>query len=329
LPKTSKLPFEKTYILTEALNDHSSLMIKILSLGDIRLLEIILKANVSLAQEKDNLKRNLLFFTAENTEMVNLLLKAGVAIDEVEEGDLNSPLTFSASKGYKNTVILLIERGANLNHVNSLGNCALFYAVKFSWVDVIKIILSHEEAQLKLENNDKLNPISLALNMNMTGVYQILVEELYRREVIIPTESTLKNSNKKQVQFIDRENIPFLIENQSGFSVKNEYNSRTRFPVNNSKIISYLSDSQSGGFVYDNSNSPNNTKTNQNSQIINNYIHNQFAGQNLIISGSGAAQVHNLPSYDNSNMTIEIPFTFKEKLNKGKKVVNELISNAN
>jgi ankyrin repeat protein len=168
--------------------------------------------------------------------MVNLLLKAGVAIDEVEEGELNSPLTFSASKGYKNTVILMIEKGANLNHVNSLGNCALFYAVKFNWVDVIKIILSHEEAQLKLENNDKLNPISLALNMNMTGVYQILVEELYRREVIIPTESTLKNSNKKQLQFINRENIPFRIENQSGFSVKNEYNSRTRIPVNNSKF---------------------------------------------------------------------------------------------
>ncbi len=72
--------------------------------------------------------------------------------------------------------------------------------------------------------------------MNMTGVYQILVEELYRREVIIPTESTLKNSNKKQLQFINRENIPFRIENQSGFSVKNEYNSRTRIPVNNSKF---------------------------------------------------------------------------------------------
>lgn len=67
-----------------------------------------------------------------------------------------------------------------------------------------------------------------------------------------------------------------------------------------------------------------NKNYNNNNQVLNNYIQNHNAGQNLIISSYGT-QVHNNNRNENSNLFIEIPFVFTDKQKKGKNHVSDII----
>ena len=307
-----------------------------MSYGEIKILEILNRLNINFAEVKDGLKKNLLFYTVEQPEMIKLLINAGVNIDDIEEGERNTALTYAASKNYKASVMILIERGANVNHVNSYGNSALFYSVKFSQLDIIKLIISIPNSELNLENKENLNPISLALNMNLTSIYQMLAEEFYRRKTIANNDNSYKqsfniNPQNKIKSVNELENTKFKIENQLAFSFKKEdkipYRRTSPITVQNNlngncnKIYNIVN----GKLLVNNPTNSNKNYSNSN-QIINNYIHNQYAGQNLIISSNGTQVLNNIPKNQHSNLTIEIPFSFKDKQKNGKKNVSDFIS---
>lgn len=166
---------------------------------------------------KDAYNRNLLFVAAEFPDMVVLLLKAGVNINEVENVDGNSPLTYAASKNFKSTVMTLIDKGADVNHVNSYGFTALHYAVKYNQVDIVKAIIKVESADFKIENKEKLNPLSMALKLNMTNIYELIAEELNRREEVALKEG-LERNNLKKIQVGLEDDYSLIVDNQHGFS---------------------------------------------------------------------------------------------------------------
>lgn len=166
---------------------------------------------------KDAYNRNLLFVAAEFPDMVVLLLKAGVNINEFENVDGNSPLTYAASKNFKSTVMTLIDKGADVNHVNSYGFTALHYAVKYNQVDIVKAIIKVESADFKIENKEKLNPLSMALKLNMTNIYELIAEELNRREEVALKEG-LERNNLKKIQVGLEDDYSLIVDNQHGFS---------------------------------------------------------------------------------------------------------------
>ena len=71
------------------------------------------------------------------------VLFANKADIEQRDGAGNTALLGVCFKGYTALAIWLIEQGANVNAVNSMGATALIYAATFNRVDIVSLLLKH------------------------------------------------------------------------------------------------------------------------------------------------------------------------------------------
>eukprot|EP00095_Tigriopus_kingsejongensis_P002147 maker-scaffold583_size130250-snap-gene-0.13 protein:Tk02147 transcript:maker-scaffold583_size130250-snap-gene-0.13-mRNA-1 annotation:"protein tanc2 isoform x3" len=79
-----------------------------------------------------------------NVKVSRLLLLAGASPDHISDYLNNAPLiSVFASQGYVDMVSLLIEFGADLNAVNSMGLTALMLAAQQGHLDIVRLLIQH------------------------------------------------------------------------------------------------------------------------------------------------------------------------------------------
>lgn len=62
---------------------------------------------------------------------------------DITDDNQNTPLIYATKKGWLNTVKLLIEKGANVNHINTKERNALIYAIKHNLYDIAKLLIEN------------------------------------------------------------------------------------------------------------------------------------------------------------------------------------------
>lgn len=91
----------------------------IVRLGDLELLRLFLNYSINV-KVKDDQNRNALFYLLEsnndNDEIIELLVRKGVPLEEKERKEGQTPLTLSAKKMMWKCFKALVNLGANVNH---------------------------------------------------------------------------------------------------------------------------------------------------------------------------------------------------------------------
>lgn len=211
-------------------------------LGDKELVNAVLQHGANILQ-KDAQNRNALFYainsdSSNNGEIVHVLLKHGINVNEVEIVEGYTPLAIAVSKNQKFIVKLLLEFNADVNHVvESSGNSALHLAVKNMNVDLVNALLT-KGANLHLTNHQDQTATSLALGTSNTEIYKALVEEQYRLEKRAKEASTHaqqedrghnnthNNHNKNSADSFNQEHSNSLSKHHSNSNSNNNVNEK-------------------------------------------------------------------------------------------------------
>ena len=82
--------------------------------------------------------------SSPNVKVSRLLLLAGASPDHNSDYLNNAPLMcVFANQGYVDMVSLLIEFGADINSINSVGMTALMFACKQGHLDIVRVLIQH------------------------------------------------------------------------------------------------------------------------------------------------------------------------------------------
>ncbi len=98
--------------------------------------------------------------TGDDTRM-RQLLDAGVDINQHLDPEGNTALRRAAQNGHYNLVKLLLERGADVNHVNSYGWTVLHYCCAHGAVHMSQLLIQHG-ADLEARDKKEATPMMLA-----------------------------------------------------------------------------------------------------------------------------------------------------------------------
>ena len=85
-----------------------------------------------------------------------------------------SVLFFAAQQGKEKTVKLLINRGADLNRINSVGKTPLYIAVEYNRPEIVKILLENK-ADVRVKDNFGRSPLHQAAIEGYLSVTELLV----------------------------------------------------------------------------------------------------------------------------------------------------------
>lgn len=111
--------FEKKAASTGKVSFLTENFLKIVSLGDSQLINLILLLEVNF-KVKDDHNRNALFHYIDSNNddesIIENLTKSGVPIDEIEKVEGHNAITFAAKRKLWNIVKVLASLGANVNH---------------------------------------------------------------------------------------------------------------------------------------------------------------------------------------------------------------------
>lgn len=98
-----------------------------------------------------------------------LMLKSG---SEVKEGD--TPLCIASRQADDNAVKRLLEHGAEVNEINSLGESPLSIACLYGSFSTVKLLLENG-ADVNLRNENGVNPIYIAIENNHRNIEELLL----------------------------------------------------------------------------------------------------------------------------------------------------------
>jgi hypothetical protein len=113
-----------------------------------------------------------------DAERIKKLLEEG-ADPNIRDGDGNTPLHFTASKGCAEVARLLLRHGADPNAQDKTGETPLHVAAYWGRVDVVRLLLEHG-ADPSIRNRDGKTPLDLAKESGHREVVS-LIEEWLRR----------------------------------------------------------------------------------------------------------------------------------------------------
>jgi hypothetical protein len=113
----------------------------------------------------------------DNEEEVIRLLDADPALLEREQYDGDRPLAFAAATGHLGVVLLLIERGANINATGDGGNTALHWTAVQGHEEVVALLLE-KGAHANTRDNYGRTPLMLACVNGHLGVVKVLVQHM-------------------------------------------------------------------------------------------------------------------------------------------------------
>ncbi|CAD8095467.1 unnamed protein product [Paramecium sonneborni] len=164
-----------------------------------------LRASIS---SKDLNGNTALHFAARNgnTHLVQALLYKEIQIDEQNE-DKMTPLLLSAYYGKLETLQILVNVGANINHQDIHGNSALHYACKFNFKSIVQFLLQKESVVL-LKNLDQKYPDYYIEDSEIAQIFKDYLEQSKKKQTkevtiqTIQTETILKMFQRKNVKQI-------------------------------------------------------------------------------------------------------------------------------
>jgi len=107
----------------------------------------------------------------------NKWIKAGANVNYIEFNSKYTPLFNASCIGDYKIVKLLIDNGANVNHVNDIGCTALSIACQYGYSDVVKLLLEYIETPLISHKNILgVTPISKAIVNGSLETVKLLVD---------------------------------------------------------------------------------------------------------------------------------------------------------
>lgn len=100
-----------------------------------------------------------------------------IAIDDIDL-EHTSILQYAAEFGHYNIAKFLIDRGANVNHINSYGETPLHYAIKGCYkqpyYDIIKLLVDND-ANIHIQNRSGDTPLDFAMDCNKSQIVELLI----------------------------------------------------------------------------------------------------------------------------------------------------------
>ncbi len=78
----------------------------------------------------------------------------------------------------------------------------MFYAIINNSIDMLNVIISDRRSDLSIKDKEGTSAISLALKLNLTQIYEILIKEFSKRE---EEEKTSSQENEKKLAYNGKE----------------------------------------------------------------------------------------------------------------------------
>lgn len=124
---------------------------------------------VTLSQKSEN----------EKIEAMKVLLSYGASITAQNEINLQMPLIRVASDGLFELSKFLIEQGADIYAAENDGNTALHLAASHGHLEVVKLLLKHDQEKrlINAQTNTKMTALHLACIHNKRAVIQYLITQ--------------------------------------------------------------------------------------------------------------------------------------------------------
>lgn len=149
----------------------------------------------------------------------NKWIKAGANVNYVEFNSKYTPLFNASCIGDYKVVKLLIDNGANVNHINDIGCTALSIACQYGYSDVVKILLEHIETPLiNYKNVLSVTPISKAIANGSLETVKLLVEHGADITDTVPLAFSYKHNDIANYLIGKGAKIPFTCVFNAGFN---------------------------------------------------------------------------------------------------------------
>jgi ankyrin repeat protein len=147
--------------------------------GHKKVAKALLECHKDVVDTSDDKKRTPLHHAAMNDqeEMINYLLKRGANKEAVDQQD-TTPLVLAAAWGKANAVKALIQGRAEVNTTDKDGKSAVYWAAQEGHVEVLEILLQHEEAtqvSFASEHYRQNTPLHVAAWKGQTEAFKVLM----------------------------------------------------------------------------------------------------------------------------------------------------------
>jgi len=97
------------------------------------------------------------------------------------------------------TVLILLQSGAEVNHTNKIGDTALMVASKQGFDEIVKVLLQHG-AHPSLVNHSGYSALTYALKYNHTSIVRLLLQY----GAILPEDYHLLNDQTDEEEFVKK-----------------------------------------------------------------------------------------------------------------------------
>ncbi|CAK90218.1 unnamed protein product (macronuclear) [Paramecium tetraurelia] len=174
-----------------------------------------LRASVSSRDQNGN---TALHYAARNgnTHLVQALLYKDIQIDTQNE-DKMTPLLLSAYYGKFETLQILINLGANINHQDIYGNSSLHYACKFNFKQIVQFLLQKSHLIL-LQNQESQYPDYYIEDSEIAQIFADYLEQTNCKNIKIRLEKRMK---EVIIQTTQTETILKMFQRKNIKSIKN------------------------------------------------------------------------------------------------------------
>lgn len=123
-------------------------------------------------------KDSLLMISVKNNNIrfFNELLDRRANVNHVNNFG-NTALLWSSFYGRLDMVKILIERGANIDDVNNVGTTPLIWASKAGWLEIVRFLIDNG-ANKTIVNNQGYNALKCAMKRNRMGSHSEIISIL-------------------------------------------------------------------------------------------------------------------------------------------------------
>ena len=112
---------------------------------------------------------------SNNVKVVNECLKKGVNVDAHEENNKKTPLVIATQFGHMDTIRLLLEKGANINHQDSDGLSPLQHACQNGYADIVALLLSFDNIDIQSKHKFDMTSLHWACQKGFANIVQMLL----------------------------------------------------------------------------------------------------------------------------------------------------------
>jgi len=167
----------------------------------------MLETNKTLLRTKFKNKTLLCYAAQEgNIEFMNILLKAGINVNQAGSTWDRTALHIAVQLGLKKVALFLINNGADISITDACGNSPLFLAIQYGHVDIGKLLINHGANLYSLDKECGGDTL-VKINDN---IYQILVK--HQDEYDKAVQHLTKENSKDQLTTCENKYIFFSVE---------------------------------------------------------------------------------------------------------------------